>query len=187
MDEPDAEKERTEAGAAAGRAPPTDDVIGRASATERQANSAERFSFWLRPGEQVNPFDVVEASHLGDSRTFGLVTNIHHSTDAPSHLTNYIANDFGELIGDPNTPRQGANVCDVSVMSNDDEIYMPVQTESLVRFANEEGIHAGLGIDGMKLKEDEVGRPVRVPAGPDPDVERNRGSRPSRPRLRGRP
>jgi uncharacterized protein len=141
------------------------DVIGRASATERQANSAERFSFWLRPGEQVNPFDIVEAGHLGDSRTFGLVTNIHHSTDAPSHLTNYIANDFGELTGDPNTPRQGANVCDVSVMSNDDEIYMPVQTESLVRFADEEGIHAGLGIEGMKAKEEELGRPIRVPAG----------------------
>jgi DNA helicase HerA-like ATPase len=140
-------------------------VIGRASATERQANSAERFSFWLRPGEQVNPFDIVEAQHLGDSSTYGLVTNINHSTDAPSHLTNYIANDFGELTGEPNTPRQGANVCDVSVMSNDDEVYMPIQTESLVRFADEAGIHAGLGIDGMKEKEDARGRPVRVPAG----------------------
>jgi DNA helicase HerA-like ATPase len=152
-----------------GAAPGDDDrpggVIGRASATERQANSAERFSFWLRPGEQVNPFDIVEAGHLGESHTFGLVTNIHHSTDAPTHLTNYIANDFGELTSDPNTPRQGANVCDVSVMSNDDEIYMPVQTESLVRFADEDGIHAGLGIDGMKVKEEEQGRPVRVPAG----------------------
>ena len=86
-------------------------------------------------------------------------------TDAPSHLTNYIANDFGELTGDPNTPRQGANVCDVSVMSNDEEVYMPVQTESLVRFADEDGIHAGLGIDGMKLKEDERGKPILVPGG----------------------
>lgn len=142
-----------------------DRVIGRASATERQANTAERFSFWLRPGEQVNPFDIVEAAHLGGSRSYGLVTNIHHSTDAPTHLTNFIANDFGELTDEPNTPRQGANVCDVSVMSNDEDVYMPLQTESLVRFADETGIHSGLGIDGMAAKEEAQGRPVQVPAG----------------------
>lgn len=146
-------------------ASPEGAVIGRASATERQANTAERFSFWLRPGEQVNPFDIVEAEHLGDSRSVGLVTNIHHSTDAPTHLTNYIANDFGELTEEPNTPRQGANVCDISVMSNDAEVYMPLQTESLVRFADEDGIHKGLGIDGMEEKEKALGRPIRVPAG----------------------
>lgn len=142
-----------------------DRVIGRASATERQANSAERFYFWLRPGEQVNPFDIVDAEHLDDTHTYGLVTNIHHSTDAPAHLSNYIANDFGELVDEPNTPRQGANVCEVSVMANTGEIYMPIQTESLVRFADEDGIHRGLGIEIMREKEEEYGRPVRVPAG----------------------
>ena len=75
MNDQPPEQEREDASGAEQRA---DAVIGRASATERQANSAERFSFWLRPGEQVNPFDIVEAGHLGDSRTFGLVTNIHH-------------------------------------------------------------------------------------------------------------
>jgi hypothetical protein len=144
---------------------PATRVIGRASATERQANTAERFYFWLRPGEQVNPFDIVDAEHLDGTHTYGLVTNIHHSTDAPAHLSNYIANDFGELVDEPNTPRQGANVCEVSVMANTGEIYMPIQTESLVRFADEEGIHRGLGIEIMKEKEDEEKRPVRVPAG----------------------
>lgn len=159
-DEPNGQDEGPAAAKADGRR-----VIGRASATERQANTAERFSFWLRPGEQVNPFDIVEGEHLGDSRSFGLVTNIHHSTDAPTHLTNYIANDFGELTDEPNTPRQGANVCDVSVMSNDDDVYMPLQTESLIRFADEAGIHKGLGIEGMAAKEEALGRPIRVPAG----------------------
>jgi hypothetical protein len=142
-----------------------DRVIGRASATERQANTAERFYFWLRPGEQVNPFDIVDAEHLDGTSTYGLVTNIHHATDAPAHLSNYIANDFGELVDDPNTPRQGANVGEVSVMANTGEIYMPIQTEALVRFADEDGIHRGLGIEIMKEKEDEDKRPVRVPAG----------------------
>lgn len=139
--------------------------IGRASATEREANTAEEFSFWLRRDEQVNPFDIVEAGHLGDSRTVGLVTGIRHSTDSPTHLSNYIANDFGELTEDPNTPRQGANVARVAVMANTDDVYMPVQTESLVRFADEEAIHRGLGIEIMADKEEREQRPVRVPAG----------------------
>lgn len=141
-------------------------AIGRATATERAPNSSERFSFWLKPGNMINPFDIVAAKQgLDQSMTYGLVTNIHHSTDAPSHLSNYIANDFGELTAEPNTPRQGANVADVSVLANTEDTYMPVQNEALVWFADENGIHAGLGIDTMKRKERERGVPICVPAG----------------------
>lgn len=157
--------EAADAAAKAEEGAATQEVIGRGSATEREANTAEDFSFWLRPGEQVNPFDIVDAEHLNGSHSYGLVTDIKHSTDAPSHLSNYIANDFGELTDDPNTPRQGANVARVSVMSNTDDIYMPLQTESLIRFADEEGIHRGLGIESMAEKEEELRRPIRVPAG----------------------
>ena len=142
-----------------------DDIIGRASATEREPNTADRFSFWIRPGERLNPFDIVAAEHLEGSHTYGLVTNIRHVTDAAGHLSNFISNDFGELVEEPNTPRQGANVADVSVLSNDGEIYMPVQSESQVRFADEAGIHNALGIDTMKEKEQREARPVRIPAG----------------------
>ncbi len=143
-----------------------DMAIGRATATERAPNSSEQFSFWLRPGRMINPFDIVAAKQsLDASTTYGLITNIHHSTDAPSHLSNYIANDFGELIAEPNTPRQGTNVADVSVLSNTAETYMPVQNEALVWFADENGIHAGLGIDTMKRKEHERRVPICVPAG----------------------
>jgi uncharacterized protein len=114
----------------------------------------------------TNPFDIVAAKQgLDDSMTYGLVTNIHHSTDAPSHLSNYIANDFGELTDEPNTPRQGTNVAEVSVLANTKETYMPVQNEALVWFADENGIHAGLGIDTMKRKEQECRVPICIPAG----------------------
>jgi hypothetical protein len=141
------------------------DVIGRSSATEREPNTAERFSFWIRPDERVNPFDIVAAEHMEASQTYGLVTNIRHVTDAAGHLSNFISNDFGELVEEPNTPRQGANVADVSVMSNSAEIYMPVQSESRVRFADEAGIHIALGIDSMADKEAREDRKVRIPAG----------------------
>lgn len=141
------------------------EIIGRASATESEPNTADRFSFWIRPGKRLNPFDIVAADHLDGSHTYGLVTNIRHVTDAAGHLSNFISNDFGELVDEPNTPRQGANVADVSVLSNDQEIYMPVQSEARVRFADEAGIHNALGIGTMKEKEQREGRPVRIPAG----------------------
>ncbi len=148
------------------QAPNRDDVIGRATATERAPNSSEQFGFWLRPGLMVNPFDIVSAEQdLDQSTTFGLVTNIRHTTDAPSHLSNFIANDFGELVDAPNTPRQGTNVAEVSVLSNTSGTYMPVQNEALVRFADENGIHVSLGIDAMRQKEQIRREPICVPAG----------------------
>jgi uncharacterized protein len=154
-----------EAAATARERFPIAQAIGRGTATDRQGNTSESFAFWLRPGRQLNPFDIVAAKHLQDSNTYGLVTNITHTTDAATHLSNFIANDFGALLDEPNTPRQGTNVAEVAVLSNDQEIYMPVQNEALVWFADEEGIHVALGIDSMKRKEQEKKQPVCVPAG----------------------
>jgi len=143
------------------------EVIGKASATERDPNSSEKFSFWLAPNKIVNPFDIVEASQVEGTRTFGLVTNIKQITDAPSHLSNFISSDFGSTEGEAQTPRQGANVAEVNVLANYDPtepkrypmgIYMPVQSEAIVSFSDEEGIHLSLGIDKMPEKN-------RIPAG----------------------
>ncbi len=150
------------------------EIIGKASATEREPNSSEKFSFWLAPEEIVNPFDIVEADQMAGTRTFGLVTNIKQITDAPSHLSNYISSDFGSTEAIPQTPRQGTNVAEVSVLANNDPsepkrypmgIYMPVQSESPVRFADESGIHVALGIDKMFEYEREYREKVTIPAG----------------------
>lgn len=142
-------------------------IIGKASATENQANSSEKFSFWLGPEEIVNPFDIVEAQQMADTKTFGLVTNIKQMTDAPSHLSNFISNDFGTAASTAQTPRQGVNVAESNVLANYDParrdeykmgIYMPVQSEAPVRFADEAGIHVALGIDKMAQED-------RIPAG----------------------
>ena len=140
-------------------------IIGKASATERDPNSSERFSFWLASEQIVNPFDIVEAEQMGSTRTFGLVTNVKQITDAPSHLSNYISSDFGSTEASPQTPRQGANVAEVNVLANVDPsqeypmgIYMPVQSDAAVQFSDEGGIHVALGID--KMPDDS-----RIPAG----------------------
>lgn len=127
-----------------------DGPIGRASATERDAITSDTYHFWLRPDVLVNPFDIVQAEHFDGSLTFGLVTGLEHRTDAGSHLANFFSNNFGQITDDePNTLRQGTTVAKAAVMSNSAGIYMPVQNESRVSFADENGIHQALGISDM--------------------------------------
>jgi hypothetical protein len=137
-------------------------IIGLSSATANQPNTSDNFSFWLAPGVIVNPFDIVEAEQVasdgGTSRTYGIVTTLEHTTDAPTHLTNFISNDFGQVGSEPNTIRQGTTVARVAVLSNDKDIYMPVLNDRPVRFADEIGIHTALGIDQIPER-------YRVPAG----------------------
>jgi len=135
--------------------------IGKTSATDRNTNTSDRFNFWLTPETIVNPFDIVEVeqvSHEGKSKTFGLVTELEHMTDSPTHLANFISSDFGELTEEPNTPRQGTTVAHVNVLRNDKDIYMPVSSEKVVSFADEDGIQVALGMDTMEPQN-------RVPAG----------------------
>lgn len=136
----------------------SNEVIGRSSATERDPNTSDKFSFWITSDKIVNPFDIVESEHLRDSRTYGLVTMLEHRTDASSHLANFISNNFGSLAEEPNTPRMGATLAKVNVMMNTNDIYMPIENEKNVRFSNESGIHIALGIDTMEDKR-------KIPAG----------------------
>lgn len=133
----------------------TNKIIGRVSATEKVPTTSEEFCLWLSPGTTANPFDIVEGEQSGNSKTYGLVTTLEHATDAPSHLANYISNNFGELTDEPNTPRQGATIAKVNVMKNTKDNYMPLQSEALVRFPDKKGIEIALGIDTMQ-EEDRI-------------------------------
>ncbi|HBY98371.1 MAG TPA: ATP-binding protein [Chloroflexi bacterium] len=138
-------------------------AIGRTSATEREAITSDKFAFWLPDEVIVNPFDIVAVEQVNQpgepaSRTYGLVTMLEHRTDAPNHLANFISSNFGALDEEPNTNRQGTTVASVNVLSNSEDIYMPVPSERLVTFADKAGIENALGIDQMALGD-------RIPAG----------------------
>lgn len=138
-------------------------AIGRTSATEREAITSDKFAFWLPDDVIVNPFDIVAVAQVNQpgeppSKTYGLVTNLEHRTDAPNHLANFISSNFGQLDEQPNTNRQGTTVASVNVLSNDADIYMPVPSEQLVYFADKDGIESALGIDQMNESD-------RIPAG----------------------
>lgn len=131
--------------------------IGRTSATERDANTSDKFAFWLPDKVIVNPFDIVAVEQINQegqpqSRTYGLVTTLEHRTDAPSHLANFISSDFGQLSGEANSVRVGTTVATVSVLSNNQDIYMPVQSEKLVSFAEPGDVQEALGTDELVNK-----------------------------------
>ena len=138
-------------------------AVGRTSATERDAITSDKFNFWLPEDIIVNPFDIVTVEQVSQqdtlpSRTYGLVTMLEHRTDAPNHLANFISSNFGQLNEEPNTNRQGITVASASVLSNNQDIYMPVPSERLVHFADKAGIETALGIDEMEVAD-------RIPAG----------------------
>ena len=123
--------------------------IGRTSATERDAITSEKLTFWLPDGVIVNPFDIVAVEQVNQpgeppSRTFVLVTTLEHRTDAPTHLANYISSNFGQLDEEPNTNRQGTTVATANVLSNTaDIIYAGAQRATgLFRAAGEQSERA---------------------------------------------
>jgi hypothetical protein len=137
--------------------------VGRSSATEREAITSDQFAFWLSDGVIVNPFDIMAVEQVNQpgetpSRTYGLVTTLEHRTDAPNHLANYISSDFGQVDEEPNTVRQGTTVAKANVLSNTADIYMPVQSEQLVYFAQPDDIQQALGTDVLlnERKQDAI-------------------------------
>jgi hypothetical protein len=131
--------------------------LGRTSATEREPITSEKFSFWLSGDVIVNPFDIVAVEQVNQpgkdqSRSYGLVTTLEHRTDAPNHLANFISSNFGQLDEEPNTNRQGTTVASANVLSNSDDIYMPVPSERMVFFAQPDDIQKALGTD-ILIKE----------------------------------
>ncbi|MBI4639795.1 MAG: hypothetical protein HY731_03830 [Candidatus Tectomicrobia bacterium] len=139
---------------------PSSEIIGRASATEHDPNTSGKFSFWLGEEVLINPFDIVQAEYFNSSHTYGLVTMLEHRTDAGSHLANWFSNSFGDLSGEPNTARQGTTIARASVLSNDADIYMPVESEARIRFADAAGVHIALGITDEAMPAER-----RIPAG----------------------
>jgi hypothetical protein len=133
-------------------------IIGKVSATQQCPSSSDDFTFWLGDDEVVSPFDLVTAENAKDSISVGVIQDIHHVTESPSHIANYVASDFGNQEIEPMTSRLGTFYVSADVMNNDKEIYMPLQDGKPVRFATEDEIRQALGIDNIPQER-------RIPVG----------------------
>ena len=131
-------------------------VIGKVSATEKCPSTVDEFYFWTDKRQILSPFDVIKVKHENDSITYGVIEEINHITDAPSHFTSYISSDFGEIgdnIGYMN--RLGMNYVKARVACNTKDIYSPVLDGRQVALCDEADIKRALG-----LSEDEVKNPL---------------------------
>ena len=112
-------------------------VIGKVSATEKYPSTIDEFYFWTDKKQILSPFDVVKVNHESGSITFGVVEEINHITDAPSHFTSYISSDFGDTNdGIGNMNRLGMNYVKARVSGNTENIYTLYSTDSKFLYVN---------------------------------------------------
>ncbi len=131
-------------------------IIGKVSATEKFPSTIDDFYFWTDKKQILSPFDIVKVKHENESVSYGVIEEINHITDAPSHFTSYISSDFGsvdERIGNMN--RLGMNYVKARVVSNTKDIYTPVLNGQQVSLCSEKDVKQALG-----LTEDEVKNPL---------------------------
>lgn len=128
-------------------------IIGKVSATEKYPSTTDDFYFWTDKGEILSPFDIVKVKHLPNDETitYGVIEEINHITDAPSHFTNYISSDFGnteDSIG--NMSRLGMNYVKAKVVCNTGNVYSPVLDGKQVSLCTAEDIKIALGLNEVK-------------------------------------
>lgn len=133
-------------------------AIGRIIATQNKPTSVDNFAFWTDSKLILNPFDIVKVEHVNPhdptkfSYSYGVIEDISHITDAASFLTNYISSDFGDVDSIAPTLRVGMNYVDAKVIGNDMGVYIPLQSDAKVYFANRNEIEYALGLRNKNCK-----------------------------------
>ena len=128
-------------------------IIGKVSATEKCPSTIDEFYFWTNKKQVLSPFDIVKVEHECNSITYGIIEEINHVTDAPSHFTSYISSDFGDIaenIGNMN--RLGMNYVKARVVCNTENIYTPVLDSRQVSLCNEDDVRRALGLTDEDVK-----------------------------------
>ncbi len=124
--------------------------IGKIAAFEKKPTTIDIFHFWTDKDTILNPFDVVIVDHVNETKTFGVVEEISHITDADSFFGEYLSNDFGDLNATPLTEREGMNYVCAKVVGNTGNIYIPVHNGAKVYLGSTEDVQTALGLDNIK-------------------------------------
>jgi hypothetical protein len=130
--------------------PDSDAPIGKVIATESKPTSCSTVRFWVRDDVIIRPFDIVRIPHLGNSRSYAIITDLEYLTDGGGDLSGYVSSDFGDVNSAPQNPRLGTTIAEAEVLHNDKEIEMPIRDGASVHWADEDGIRKALGLDGLR-------------------------------------
>ena len=125
-------------------------IIGKVIATEKNPSTIDDFYFWTKPDMILNPFDVVKIKHLKNSITYGVIEEISHITDTANFLSDYISNDFGNVLTEENTYRIGMNYVRAKIIGNTCNIYIPLINNSQVSLADKNEVQEALGLKNVK-------------------------------------
>lgn len=125
-------------------------TIGKVAALEKNPTTIDNFCFWTDKKTILNPFDVVVVDHINGTKTYGVVEEISHITDAESFLGEYFSNDFGNLDSSVLTERVGMNYVSARVVGNTGNIYIPVHSGAKVSLGSPDDIQTALGLDKVK-------------------------------------
>ncbi len=123
-----------------------DFYIGKVSAVEKHPATVDEFYFWTQPNVILSPFDIVVVERQDNSKTFGVVEEISHITDAESFMASFISNDFGDIDCPINTERIGMNYVRAKVVGNTKNIYTPVHNGDKVAVGTADEISEALGL-----------------------------------------
>ena len=125
-------------------------IIGKVSATEKSPSTCDDFAFWITDDTILSPFDIVRVrNRLDGSDTYGVVQDILHVTDSPSHISSYVSSDFGDAEAKPMTKRLALSFAKCSVIHNTKENFMPLEDGSTVYTTDKDDIMTALGLDSI--------------------------------------
>ncbi|NHJ86817.1 MAG: ATP-binding protein [Asgard group archaeon] len=126
--------------------------IGKVTATENKPSTCSTVQFWLKDDVLVRPFDIVRIKHISSnesdySYTYAMIKDLHYITDSVGHLANYVSSDFGDIDTNPRNERLGTTIAQADILSNDQNVEMPIRDGAQVEWATSEEIRRALGIN----------------------------------------
>lgn len=125
--------------------------IGKVTATERNPTTCTTVSFWLNQDIILRPFDIVRIEHISNnpqecSHSFAIVKELSYITDSAGHLANFVSSDFGDTNAKAMNERLGTTIAEADILSNSQNIEMPIRDGACVEWASPDEIRDSLGI-----------------------------------------
>lgn len=129
------------------------EIIGRISATEKAPSTTTDFTFWIKNDTLISPFDIVKVENIiagSKYDVYGIVRDIHHLTDSPSHLASFVSSDFGDVTVNCETEKLQLTFALCDVIGTNSSAQMPCLDGSPVEFVDVEGAKIALGLDDIE-------------------------------------
>ncbi len=134
--------------------------LGRVAAPRGRANTSSYFYFWVaREVESLELGNIVAAVRPDGEITFGIVTEMEATMDAPDFLSDYVAHNFGDPLAEPPVKPTRVIAAKAEIITATDRRQKPV-TEGVVYFATPKGIQYAFGME--EYLERDRGIPIGV-------------------------